>query len=156
MPALRSDHVEVYVFRRRGRRVEFLVLRRARGRLAGVWQPVTGTRERREAAFAAARREVREESGLAPKRWWRLEDVLVFFDPESDALQCVPRFAAEIAASDRVRLSREHDAHAFLAAAAAGRRFLWRSQRRALVAVREQILAGGATARALAIATRRT
>lgn len=151
MPPFRSDHVEVYLFRRKGRRVEFLVLRRANGRLAGVWQPVTGTRDRGETAIRAARREVREETGLAPVRWWRLEGVLLFFDAQRDAFQGVPRFAAEITASDRVRISSEHDASAWLGPSAAGRRCLWNSQRAAIAAVRREILPHGATARALAL-----
>jgi 8-oxo-dGTP pyrophosphatase MutT (NUDIX family) len=53
--------VEVYVIRRRGRRVEFLALRRApAGWLPGVWQPVTGTLRRGERAVSGALREVRE------------------------------------------------------------------------------------------------
>ena len=154
VPVFRSDHVEVYLFRRRGRRVEFLTLRRARGRLAGVWQPVSGTLEKGESAFAAARREVREETGIAPRRWWVLEDVLLFFDARHDSFQFVPRFAAEIRAADRVRISKEHDAGKFLSAAVAARRYLWASQRRALAAVKTEIVPGGPTARALALEVR--
>lgn len=154
MPSFESDHVEVYLFRCRGRRAEFLTLRRAKGRLAGIWQPVTGSRDRGESALAAARREVREETGLDPVRWWRLEDVALFFDPQGDAFQLVPRFAAELDAAARVRISPEHDACAFLAPRAAARRYLWASQRRALAHVCADILPDGATARALEITTR--
>ena len=74
-PRSRCPFIEVHLFRRAGRRVEFLCLRRARTRrLPGVWQPVTGKRRRGETAFAAARREVREETGLEPRRWWALEE----------------------------------------------------------------------------------
>src|SRR5438067_13107267 len=69
-----STHVEVYLFRRQAGRVEFLVLRRSPDRrvLPKVWQPVTGKREDDETAHASAMREVREETGLTPKRWWSL------------------------------------------------------------------------------------
>ena len=60
-------------------------------------------------------------------------------------------FAAEVKAGDRVKLSREHTDSAFLAPAAAGRRFLWESQRRGLESVRREVLRGGALARALEI-----
>ena len=57
--------IEVFLFRRRGRRVEFLLIRRAPPRsLAGVWQPVTGGIKKGEAAYRAAAREVLEETGL--------------------------------------------------------------------------------------------
>ena len=75
MPAIRCSHVEVYLFRRRGGKVEFLTLRRSpnRRKLPGVWQPVTGKLERGERAWASAAREVLEETGLKPRRWWTLE-----------------------------------------------------------------------------------
>lgn len=140
------------MFRRVGRtrRVEFLCVRRAAGRwLPGAWQPVTGKRRRGETATAAAKREVREETGLEPRRWWALESPAVFYQADRDELIAVPLFAAEVAAGDEVRLSREHVAWAFLTARAAGRRFVWDAQRRALEDVRRQVLDGGRLAAAL-------
>jgi 8-oxo-dGTP pyrophosphatase MutT (NUDIX family) len=152
MPRLAPGKIEVYLFRRRGGRVEFLALRRSRDRtLAGVWQPVTGSIRRGERPLAAARREVREETGLAPRRWWRLESPTLYFDALDGELHAVLLLAAEIGARDTVRLSREHDGHRFLGAAAAGRSFLWDSQRLGLAAVRSQVLRGGPRSRALEI-----
>ena len=154
MPAIQCDQVEVYVFRRsrRARRVEFLALRRAPGRrLRGVWQPVTGRLRRGEAALAAAVRELREETGLSPRRWWALESMTIWFDPASDTVHLLPLFAAEIGPGDEVKLSPEHDAHAFLPAAAAARRYLWLAQKLGLAAVRREVLAGGALAVALEV-----
>lgn len=152
MPRIRSDHVEIHLFRRRRNGTEFLLFRRVpRGRLGGVWQPITGTRRRGESAFAAARRETFEETGLRPRRWWRLEQVTTFFDPRTDAIVLLPVFAAEIEAAGRVTLSKEHDRVEALSARAAGQRVLWDSQRDALLAIRRQVLRGGAIADALEI-----
>jgi dATP pyrophosphohydrolase len=155
MSRIRCDHVEVHLFRRRRGRVEFLAFRRLPNqRLGGVWQPVTGTRRRGETAFAAARRETREETGLEPIRWWRLEQPTVFFDPRADAIAMLPVFVAQLDARARITLSREHDRVAALGAAAAGRRYLWDTQRAALAAIQRQILRGGALAHALEIPLR--
>jgi 8-oxo-dGTP pyrophosphatase MutT (NUDIX family) len=156
MPTVNVTHVEVYLFRRRGARVEFLALRRSRDRvkLPGIWQPVTGKLDRGEGALAAAVREVHEETGLTPRRWWGLENATVYYDALTDRVLALPLFAAELRPSDRVRLSEEHDAFAFLGAAAAARRWLWNTQRRGLAAVRDQVLRGGAAARALELTDR--
>ena len=142
--------IEVHLFRRRAGRVEFLCLRRSRGlRLPGVWQPVTGRLRRGERALDGAAREVREETGLEPRRWWALESVSVWFDARANRVHALPLLAAEVGPRERVALSREHDAHRWLGARAAGRGFLWEAQRRALEAVRREVLRGGALARAL-------
>lgn len=149
---MRTPFIEVHLFRRVGRRVEFLCLRRAdTRRLPGVWQPVTGRCRRGEPPLTAARREVREETGLEPLRWWALEEPTLLLLAERGEVVAIPVYAAELGPRDRVRLSGEHDAQVFLPAAAAGRRYLWETQRRALDQVRRQVLRGGALAAALAL-----
>jgi 8-oxo-dGTP pyrophosphatase MutT (NUDIX family) len=153
MPRIASRGIEVHVFRRVSRRVEFLALRRSadRRRLPGVWQPVTGKIRPRERALDAALREVFEETGLEPKRWWVLENPLVYFDAAEDAIELLPLFAAEVPARARVVLSREHDAFRFLSGPEAGRRYVWAAQRRALDACRREVLRGGARPIAAAV-----
>jgi dihydroneopterin triphosphate diphosphatase len=155
VPRLDLSVIEVYVFRRQGRRVRFLALRRRPGgSLPGVWQPVTGKLKRREPVARGALREVREETGLLPRRLWRLEQVGAYYDPRKEAIRIITAFAAELPARAPLRISREHTAHRFLSAREAARRFLWDSQRRGLGAVRTQVLRGGPRARALEIEVR--
>jgi 8-oxo-dGTP pyrophosphatase MutT (NUDIX family) len=152
---VRSSQIEVYLFRRRGRGVEFLTLRRAGHKaFPHVWQPVTGKLKRGEGTLEGAQREVLEETGLEPRRWWALETVTVYFDPAGSTVRLLPLFAAEIGAGDRPRLSAEHDDHRFLSAREAARRYLWLSQVRALDAVRREVLGGGRRARALEVTER--
>jgi len=147
MPSVMTTQIEVHLFRRRRGKAEFLLLRRSPDRtLGGIWQPVTGGIERRETAWRAAAREVLEETGLRPIRWWALEHLTSFYDPARDAIRMVPLFAAEVAWTDTVMLSHEHDRYAFATPAAAARRVLWGTQRRAMTAVRDEVLAGGAAA----------
>ena len=116
-----------------------------------MWQPVTGKLRRGEDALAGAAREVREETGLAPGRWWALEGIGIYFDARAGRARVMAMFAAEVGARERVTLSREHSAFAFLAAPAASRRFLWEAQRRGLESVKREVLRGGRLAAALEV-----
>jgi dATP pyrophosphohydrolase len=146
MPALICAQIETHLFRRRPSRVEFLLLRRHPSRtLGGVWQPVTGGIEKGETAWRAAAREVLEETGLRPIRWWALEHLACFYDPARDAVRAVPVFAAEVAWTDTIQLSSEHDRYEFVSPATASKRVLWGTQRRAIAAVREEVLRRGAS-----------
>ena len=151
MPAPRSTHVEVYVFRRSRTRAQLLVLRRASGERLhpGIWQPVTGRRRRIEGPLAAAVREVREETGLEPRRWWGLETATLYVDVRDGQLKILPLLAAEVDPKARVRLSREHDAFEWVSLAEAARRVLWESQRRGITALQREVLCGGPLAAAL-------
>jgi 8-oxo-dGTP pyrophosphatase MutT (NUDIX family) len=150
----RITHVEVYIFTR-GRGAKLLLLRRSRGNsLPGIWQPVTGRIEPRERAVDAAIREVREETGLRPKRWWRLEHVASHIHPVSDELRVVALFAAE-AMSQRVRLSDEHDASRWVTLRGAAPLVLWDTQRAALQALERQVLGSARIAAALEIQLRK-
>ncbi len=145
MPTVVSSAIEVHLFRRHGRKVEYLLVRRAGERtLSGVWQPVTGGIEPGETAWKAAAREVLEETGLRPLRWWALEHINVFYKPDRDFVMALPLFAAEVSWADTVVLSPEHDRYAFVSPAEAKRRVLWASQRRAMEAIREEVLAAPA------------
>ncbi len=135
-----SHFVETYVFRRRGRGFQILCLRRAPGiPLPGVWQPVTGKKRRGERALLAAAREVREETGLEPIRWWGLETMSMWFESANERFVMLPIYAAEIDARAEVQLSREHADFAWLTPRAAGARFAWETQRRALVAIEREV-----------------
>ena len=139
------SQVEVHVFRRRVKRLELLLIRRSPHRsLAGVWQPVTGGIERGESVLQAAAREVREETGLTPLRWWALEHLATFYEPALDHIRVVPVFAAEVAWTDPVYLSDEHDRYAFVSPSIARRRVLWATQRRAITALLEEVASGSA------------
>jgi len=155
VPTLRFTHVEVYLFRRRPA-VKLLLLRRSEGRtLPGVWQPVTGHLKRGESAFGAALREVREETGLTPRRWWALESPTLVFDAMEDCARVLPVFAAEIPAGAKIRLSREHDASRYCSARWAAALVLWDAQRSAIAALESQLFERPRLAAALAIGPRR-
>jgi 8-oxo-dGTP pyrophosphatase MutT (NUDIX family) len=101
---------------------------------------VGGKIEPGETAWAAARRELREETGRAPVRFWTLPSANHFYEWRHDRVNVAPAFAAELDA-DPV-LDAEHDAFAWLAPAAAAARLAWPEQRR-LLHLAARLLADG-------------
>ena len=151
MSGFKATHVEIYLFTR-SPGMRLLLLRRSlRDSLPGIWQPVTGRIHARERALDAAAREVREETGLVPARWWRLEHVVSYVNPLTDELRVVPLFAAEVRKGASVELSDEHDAFRWVSLAGARPLVLWDTQRTALEALRRQILGSARLAAALEI-----
>ena len=128
-----------------------MLRRAAHESLPGAWQPVTGSIRRGENALRAARREVREETGLEPLEWWRLESVVSYLDVASDKLCVVALFAAEVDPAAKARLSREHDSVRYVTLARAAAMVLWDTQRDALRSLRSQIFGGARLAAALKI-----
>ncbi|MDX2132031.1 MAG: NUDIX domain-containing protein [Planctomycetota bacterium] len=150
-PRLRTDLVDVYVFRRPdGRAPEFLQLRRARPPMHGTWQPVMGHVEPGESAPHAALRELQEETGLsrtspALRGFWALESVHPFYLAGRDEIVLSPRFAVEVDPAWKPDLTRDpahphepaHDDARWTASADA---FIWPGQRACIAEIYALIL----------------
>jgi len=142
---MRVSLVDLYVLRGAGSSLECLTLRRAPGgRCPGSWEVVHGHIERGEAPAEAARRELREETGLTALRLYNLSRVELFYQHRQDEVALVPVFVAFVEPEDQVTLSTEHDRSEWLLVEAAGRRLAWPRERRALEDA--VILLGGGSA----------
>ena len=131
MPEVRADYVDVYAFRRVARDVEFLLLkRRPEAYLGDTWHAVHGKIEPGETAVAAALRELREETGLRPARFWQLDTPHIFYMARTDQVIVAACFAAEIAADAVVTLNHEHTAHQWVAADRMEAMLMWPGNRR--------------------------
>jgi 8-oxo-dGTP pyrophosphatase MutT (NUDIX family) len=125
--------VDTLVLRGAGDRLEVLVLRRSNGgRNPGSWETVHGTIEPGETPVQAALRELHEETGLVPERFYNASRIEGFYLHAIDELAIIPAFAAIVAADAEPRLSNEHDACEWLRPADEARRFAWPRERRAL------------------------
>ena len=127
---VRTDLVDVYVFKVVGGSVELLQLRRATEPLNGTWQPVMGHIEAGETAIEAALREVREEVGLAldPESLHPLEQVHPYFLPRQNAIMLSPRFAARVDATWTPTLNEEHSDWRWVTMADVETMFMWPGQ----------------------------
>ncbi len=138
MPRLRSNLVAVYIVRPAAAGPELLLLQRPVGhRFAGDWQTVGGHIEERsgETAWQAALRELQEETGLAVRRWFRVDRPEVFYNPENDTIYLVPAFAAAVAAGAEPRLSDEHCARRWTPPTEAAAIVRWQAVRDSILLV---------------------
>ena len=93
------------------------MLRRAAGRYdAGRWRVVTGKIEAGEAAWQAALRELREETGLQAERLLAVPYVNQFYEWEHDRINAIPVFLAVVDADAAIVLDGEHAEYAWLGA----------------------------------------
>jgi 8-oxo-dGTP pyrophosphatase MutT (NUDIX family) len=145
--SVRVSLIDLYVLRGAGTALECLTLRRAPGgRCPGSWEAVHGHIEPGEHPADAARRELREETGLAPLRLYSLSRVELFYQHRPDEVALVPVFAAFVDPDAALVLSAEHDRGEWLPVADAGRRFAWPRERRALDDAVALLGSGGAGA----------
>jgi type II secretory ATPase GspE/PulE/Tfp pilus assembly ATPase PilB-like protein/8-oxo-dGTP pyrophosphatase MutT (NUDIX family) len=134
--------VDVYVIRPLSAGWRVLAVRRAMDtRCPGAWETVHGRIEGAERPEAAAKREVREETGLEIDRLYNVT-VQPFYLHMMETVQLAVVFAAFVTEPADVTLGAEHREYAWLSLEEAESRFIWPRERQALREV-HQLLGGG-------------
>ena len=137
--------MDTYALRGAGPSLEVLALRRGpHGRNVGSWETVHGTIEPGETPVQASLRELREETGLVPEKFYNLSRTEAFYQHKTDELAMIPVFAAFVAPSATVQISAEHDRAEWLEARNAAARFAWPRERRAMDDILSIVGAGDA------------
>jgi len=95
---------------------EFLILKRS-GKVvyAGQWRMIGGKVVQGETAWEAALRELEEEAGTGPLRFWVLPSLNHFYDPKNDRIRLIPAFAAQLPHDAEIRLDEEHTEYRWIA-----------------------------------------
>lgn len=108
MPDIVSDIVDVYVFRRQNARVQFLLLqRKASVPLGNTWQSFHTQIQGHETTVGAARRAVRELSGLNVSEAYSADYINEFFDDTRDVVVLAPVLAVNVSPQAPVTLGHE-------------------------------------------------
>jgi dihydroneopterin triphosphate diphosphatase len=123
--------VAVILVRGRGAASRFLLLKRATRSFFGEWASVEGGLEPGEDAVRAAVRELREETGLAPARLYRLAPAPRSVPGERGAVR-LHVFVGFARRGARVMLNGEHSEYAWLPPRRAIRRLRFPAPRQAL------------------------
>ena len=129
---VKSFSIAAYVCRVVAGRGRYLVIRRNTAYLKGTWQMVSGAVEAGESGWRAALREIEEETGLVPDRFYSADILEQFYRPDINCVVLVPVFVGFLEAEREVRLSWEHDAFEWIGVEEAERYLLFENQRSAI------------------------
>lgn len=124
-----SIMIESHVFRESSDGIEFLLLKRSEKEIyPGLWQMVTGRIRKKEKAYHAALREIKEETGLIPVNMWVVPNVNLFYSHETDCINLMPVFAAKVEGNLPVKICKEHCEYKWLKPADVKLLFAWPGQ----------------------------
>ena len=135
-----SNMIEVHLFRRDKKKIEFLILKRAKDQVyPNIWQMVTGKIKENETAKEAAIREIKEETGFLPISMWVVPNVNSFYSPQKDEICLIPVLLAEVENISKVVISDEHSNYRWVNYKKAKSLFAWPGQKRSLEIINEYL-----------------
>ncbi|MFC2139784.1 NUDIX pyrophosphatase [Bacteroidota bacterium] len=130
--------IEAHIFKLIDDEIEFLLLKRSEMEIyPNIWQMVTGTMKDGEKAFETAIREITEETGFVPQKFWVVPYMNSFYSHEKDLVCMVPVFAALVNSKTEVKLSAEHSEYGWFNKENAKKLLAWEGQRRAIDVIYE-------------------
>jgi len=144
MPHIVCNITEVCVFSFENKEPLYLMLRRSKSEnlYPDAWQIVTGSIEAGETALQASLRELKEETGYTPTKYWIVPHVNTFFSVKHDVLHHTVIFAAQVPPKTNPALSDEHSRFGWYPFEKAKEMLVWPGQIRAVEIVNEFIVGG--------------
>jgi len=144
MSTIECNIVEVCIFCFSDNGPLFLLLRRSKtDRIyPDTWQMVSGSIEGNETAVNASLRELNEETGLVPQRYWLVPHMNTFLNPKRDVVHISAVFAAQVPMGSLPTLSHEHYEFEWCSMDRAKQLLVWPGQVQALNIIHEYIIGG--------------
>ncbi len=149
MPNIVCNIVEVCIFSFDNKEPLYLMLRRSKTEkmYPDTWQIVTGSIEKGETALHGALRELKEETGYVPQKFWTVPHINSFYSVKTDTLNHTIMFAAQVLPKTNPILSDEHYQFGWYPLTAAKSMCVWTGQIQALDIVNEFIIGGKSAAK---------
>lgn len=136
-----SNLIEAHIFREQNGDLEFLLLKRAPYQYyPNLWQMVSGKIKEKETAYKTALREIEEETGLTPEKFWIAPTVNSFYSPDGDYICLLPVFSAKVKFDSQVILSKEHTEFKCVNPEEAKNLLAWDGQRKSVDVIVDYVL----------------
>lgn len=144
MPAIVCSIIEVCIFSFENKEPRYLMLRRSKEEklYPDAWQIVTGSIEAGETALQGAIRELEEETGFTPLKFWVVPHVNTFYTVRTDTVHHTVIFAAQVPPRTDPVLSEEHYQFGWYTIDAAKAMCVWPGQMIILQMVHDHIVGG--------------
>ncbi len=113
---IKSFSIAVYLCKVEALTCKHLIIRRRPGYLGVTWQMISGRLERGEKGWEAALREIKEETGLVPDRFYSANTLEAFYEVQQNCINLIPVFVGFIDTDQEVRLSHEHSEYRWVTA----------------------------------------
>ena len=131
--------IDAYVFYRREESIRYLLLKRAKTKIyEHLWQGVAGKIKKKEKAWEAAVRELKEETGLEPLSMFVADHVSQFYEVYKNRVNIVPVFGIEVG-QEEVILSEEHCEFRWVDLQTARRKLVWKGQKEGVESVADML-----------------
>ena len=137
---IRSFSVSAYLCIRDDDGGKILLLERTSQYLNRTWQEISGLIEPRETAWEAALREIKEEPGLTPYRFYSADFVERFYESGQNVINLVPVFVGYVHDDAQVHLSEEHSDYMWVRSGAALEHLQFSQQKEATIHVQRTFL----------------
>lgn len=103
-----APFISIYLVKYIEGKPRFLIIRRDREPYKDIWQPITGNIREGEKAWQAALRELKEETGIIPDRFYSAEFIEKFYEQNSEIIALSPAFVGFVNGDPEIKLSFEH------------------------------------------------
>jgi dihydroneopterin triphosphate diphosphatase len=144
MPAIQCKIVEVGIFSFDESHPLYLLLKRSGddALYPHTWQIVTGAIEEGETALVASLRELQEETGFVPQKYWVVPHMNTFLDPIKDVVHMTAVFLAQVPPRSVPLLSSEHSEFQWCSLQRTKEQLVWPGQIQAIEIIDQYIVRG--------------
>lgn len=123
--------IDVYAYKITDKKPQFLLLLRSSKKIyANQWRMIGGKVEEGEKYWKAALRELNEETGLIPIKFWTIPSVNTFYEATSDQIHYIPAFAVELKSDAIPELNDEHTEYQWISIEELDSYLNWPEQKR--------------------------